>query len=180
MKRSQLREVIKSVVARKLRENNEYNIGMQLSTFVKNKGEFDEFDAIQIQTNRGDEPLEIIEWWIANKILHIGVGAAPNLQELAPAVNSTGAPVVPPVDQNKSDETDQMTDVEKKQIENAQKEQEKLTNDIRRIEGAKQKLLEPMQRKIQTLDRGKTAKEKKLGIITSKITNIQRKYSKVS
>jgi hypothetical protein len=180
MKKSELkaliREVIKSVVARKLRENNEYNIGMQLSTFVKNKGEFDEFDAIQIQTNLGDEPLEIIKWWIANKILHIGVGAAPNLQELTPAVTSTGAQVNP---QAQQDQADQMTDAERTQIQNAQKEQEKLTNDVRRIDGAKQKALEPLRRKIETLDRAKAAKEKKLGSITQKITNIQRKHSKV-
>jgi predicted nuclease with TOPRIM domain len=102
------------------------------------------------------------------------------LQELTPATTSTGAPVVPSVNSSdQQDQADQMTDVEKKQIENAQKEQEKLTNDIRRIEGGIQKLREPVMRKIQTLERAKASKEKKLGTITSKVTNIQRKYSKV-
>lgn len=147
----------------------------------KMTAEGNRFRKITIQTHHGDAPLEIVEWWPHNDELFIGVVAdAPQkLQELTPQTTSTGAQVTPTVKQDQTDATDQMTDAEKTQIQNAQKEQEKLTNDIRRIDGGKQKLLEPMQRKIQMLDRAKAAKEKKLGTVTQKIASIQRKYSKV-
>ena len=182
MKRAQLSEAIKSIVARKLRENTSADRGTQLAESLKQmlaKG--DGFNKITIQTHHGDQPLEIVEWWPHNGELFIGVIAdnPPKLQELAPAVTSTGAQVTPTVNQEQPDQTEQMTNAEKTQIQNAQKEQDKLTNDIRRIDGGKQKLLEPVQRKIQTLDRAKASKEKKLGVITQKIASIQRKYSKV-
>ena len=255
MKRAQLSEAIKSIVARKLKklkEGVQADTGRDLANSLQkmfSSGEI--FHKVTIQTHYGNEPLGIVEWWVHNDELFIGVennqpklqegnapkgyrvvsspckvvGSAPGqkwygprvwlngqeilginpgtafespekaksygemlaqhhasgkpLQELAPAVTSTGAKVTPTVNQEQPDQADQMTTAEKTQIQNSQKEQDKLTNDIRRIDGAKQKLLEPVQRKIQTLDRGKASKEKKLGVVTQKIAAIQRKYSKV-
>lgn len=182
MKRSQLKEVIKSIVTRKLNENSENDSGVQLANFIRNEIRHGNIiPKIIIQGYQGNKPLEIIEWWNGDGgelFISVSQNVEQGLQELSPAVTSTGAPVVPSVD-DRQNQTDQMTEPEKKQIENAQKEQEKLTNDIRRLDGAKQKLLEPMKRKIQTLDNAKSSKEKKLGSITQKITSIQRKYSKV-
>jgi len=182
MKRSQLREAIKSILQKKLNEQATDQRGQQLAASLeKMLSGGEDIRQISIQTHHGDEPLEIVEWWANNGVLHIGVIAdRPKLQEIAPATTSTGNPVVPSVrPDDQQDQLDRMTDAEKKQIENAQKEQEKLTNDIRRIEGGIQKLREPVERKISALEKAKASKERKLGTITSKITNIQRKYSKV-
>lgn len=182
MNRSQLREVIKSIVARKLKENTDSSDrGNQLASSLKKMlANGEGINKITIQTHHGDVPLEIVEWWPVNDELRIGVIAdgSSKLREIAPAVTSTGAQVNPSVNQQ-DDSTDQMTDSERNQIANAQKEQEKLTNDVRRIEGGIQKLREPVERKIQALEKAKANKERKLGTIASKITNIQRKYSKV-
>ncbi len=187
MNRSQLREVIKSIVQRKLLENTSNSRGQQLASSLRKKfEEGDSFNEVSIQTHHGDEPLEIVEWWIANGVLHIGVVAdvPPRLNELTPATTSTGKPTTPNMNKNQSndnqdDVTDQMTDAEKNQIANLQKEQQKLTNEIQKIDGAIQKLKEPLERKVGTLEKAKANKQRKLGTITSRIEQIQRKYSKV-
>ena len=63
---------------------------------------------------------------------------------------------------------------------NAQKAQDKLGNDINRIEGTIQKLKEPLQRKVADLERRKTALERKRSTELDKIERIQRKYRNVS
>ena len=186
MKRSQLKEVIKSILQKKLLENSEYGSKEQLATYIKNKSEQDEFDRVEIQV--GNRPIEIVEFWIdSNKTFHISVEGS-GLQE-ANQTNMFGAPSSQPTqtalpkdqsnDQKNQDQTEGMSDQDKRELADAQKQQQKLSNDRDRLKGAIQKLEEPVRRKVADASRKVADIEKKLGQVTTKIQNIQKKYSKV-
>lgn len=189
MKRSQLREVIKSIVSRKLAENSQggYGRDMMTATYVKNHAEWDDFDRVKVITHYGSHELEIMECWVdqSKKTLMLSVQAdvPPKLEEIAPvstsSSTSTSSGTTPSTTQNQDDDSDQMSDSDRNQIASLQKDQAKLTNDSQRIEGAVSKLREPLERKIGQLEKRKADVQRKLGTVTDKIKRIQDKYSKV-
>lgn len=188
MKRSQLSEVIKSIVARKLNEDSS-DRGTQLASSLRKI--FDgggSVHKVTIQTHHGDEPLEVVEWWIHSDELHIGVVAdSPSKLQEAGSTNMFGAPspqtqsTLPKDDAPEPAEspTEGMSEQDKKQLSDAQKQQQKLTSDRDRLKGAIQKLEEPVRRKVADAERKAASIEQKLGQVTKKIQDIQKKYQKV-
>jgi len=95
--------------------------------------------------------------------------------------SGTTAPgdAVEDVQLKQDDEKNGMSSSDTRRLEKAKKDQEKLTNDVRKIDGTEQKLQTPIQSKIQRLDRDKAKKEKDLAKATKDAVDIQKKYNKI-
>ena len=193
MKRSQLREVIKSILRRKLSENsgNGYGKDAQLATFTKNHAEWDSFDKVQILSHHGSEPLEITEFWIdkSNNALRIGVVAdvPPPQMEEAVSVSTSDSPQDSNVSINTNDaqndstsnDADVYSPAEKLIIAKAQQKVDEYTNKINEIEGDIKRAEEPLQKKMIYWRKKQSDYEKKRGAELKRIENIKRKHSKV-
>jgi hypothetical protein len=84
-----------------------------------------------------------------------------------------------PQDEKKtSDDTSNMSDVDKAKIADLKKSQERFNNDIRKIDGVVQKLKAPVLKKTQDLERKKASLQQKAGKVTTDIESLQKKYSK--
>ena len=77
-----------------------------------------------------------------------------------------------------TNDTEQMSPADQTAMTNAQSEQDKLTNDVRRLDGTITKLQEPITRKVKYLEVEKQKKQQKLGQATDKVQSIQAKYAR--
>lgn len=176
MKRSQLREVIKTIISKKLQEGiQSSNDESQLAEYVKSVS--GEFDKIRVQSHYGNESVEVVEWWVSpDKVLHLSIN--PQLNEID-TFNAPSSDVEQPSvtsDQPESDAVE-MTDADKKALEDARAKQQKLTADRDKLRGAIQKLEEPVRRKVADANRKLASIEKKLGQESAKIQSIQNRYT---
>lgn len=96
-------------------------------------------------------------------------------------LGSTNAPLQSDIPQDKkksnTDDSSNMSDSDKIKYATLKKQQDKLTNDIRKIDGTIQKLKAPVLRKTQELERKKASLQPKVGRITTDIQSLQKKYS---
>lgn len=77
-----------------------------------------------------------------------------------------------------SDDTSDMSDADKATLADLKKKQEKLNNDIKKIDGVVQKLKAPVLKKTQDLERKKASLQQKSGSIATDIESLQKKYNK--
>lgn len=84
-----------------------------------------------------------------------------------------------PQDEKKSaDDSSNMSDSDKAKMAGLKKQQDKLNNDTRKIDGAIQKLKAPVMRKTQDLERQKAKAQQNSAKIAKGIESLQKKYAK--
>jgi hypothetical protein len=174
MKRSQLKESIKTILKRKLYESIS-DLNKKLAFFISNKSQQGEIKSVQIQTHYGDKVLEPVEWWTTNDgVLHISVN---NQDESITEIDALGTNNVDTNRQQPIEDPEvQMSDQDVKSLADLNDKQQKFTNDKNRLAGAIQKLEDPVRKKVADAKRKMSDIEKKLGQVTKKIQDIQNKY----
>jgi peptidoglycan hydrolase CwlO-like protein len=76
------------------------------------------------------------------------------------------------------DDTKQMSSADQSKLNSLKTKQDKINNDIRKIDGTIQKLKAPVLKKQQDLDRKNAKHKQDAGRISAEIEKIQKKYNK--
>lgn len=206
MKKSELKLLIKEIVQRKLNEASQQ--GSKFGYIMKDKDSKSDDPRIQMigygnmplsywkkkvvkDAEQLVEKLKYDDWRSArhiiqtNGVLYSMINMLYDIFENEKLKEETlGAVQNPlqsdkPQDQKKTaDDTSNMSDVDQAKIANLKKNQDKLNNDIKKIDGVVEKLKAPVLKKTQDLNTKKSSLQQKAGKIATEIESLQKKYSK--
>lgn len=168
MKRSELKQVISEIVRRKLTEALRSKSPSEAASDVIKVIDYYGFPKeIHINTV-GSEPLKIHDINMSDGVLTIDV--------ILPDQNvneQSGLETDQTMGQEKTKEQNPADVKKQKELIDLKKKQSDLTDKIRKMDAEKQKLEDPIRRKLQDLERKKVAPVKALGSITKKIQDIE-------
>lgn len=206
MKKSELREIVRTIVKNKL---DELSISppsqwgkdkdpdprltlpgygsMPLSQWKKKV--VDDLKKVLKYAEEGN--IKNVQYYIKDKeilpnivnmiVAHEGEGIHEEVQGNHVGQSATTSTTTPTTDQTTApvvDPTNQIPPQEKLRLDTLKADQEKLTDVVRRKDGEIQKLQEPVKRKVQKLELEKAKAQQKMGNVTGQITAIQDKYNK--
>ena len=161
MKKSELRKLINEIVQRKLSESTS-----EIANSVNKLLQQGELKDVKILSQNSSQNLEIIEVWEDNGVLYFNVNT--NTVEQNETIQEIG-------DIDTSAGETGLSDADRKELANLKGQSDKLTSNIKKIEGDTAKLQTAIQPKMQRWERQKAKLQKQQADVIRKQQSIQDK-----